>query len=162
MGNPTLKLKILKPVQKEFDQKYNKGELDFTFEYEEKKPVLIDVNLDFVKGETYAIIGPTGGGKSTIASLMVRLYDPTTGTVKLMGSDIKTYGFDEISNIIGFILQDSIIFTGTVSDNILYGNRNLKGKEELEAELANSKELTGKLARDCQCVTCSLNEYLSD
>ena len=116
--------------------------LSVNFEYEEKKPVLVDVNLDFVKGETYAIIGPTGGGKSTIASLMVRLYDPTTGVVNLMGSDIKTYGFDEISNLIGFILQDSIIFTGTVSDNILYGNRNIKDKVELEKELKEMDLLT--------------------
>jgi ATP-binding cassette subfamily B protein len=73
---------------------------------------------------------------------MVRLYDPTTGKVNLMGSDIKTYGFDEISNLIGFILQDSIIFTGTVSDNILYGNRNIKDKAELEKELKEMDLLT--------------------
>lgn len=135
-------LKVEKRIEEPVKSEHVLSFSGVNFEYEEKKPVLIDVNLDFVKGETYAIIGPTGGGKSTIASLMVRLYDPTTGTVKLMGSDIKTYGFDEISNIIGFILQESIIFTGTVADNILYGNRNLKDKAELERELKEMDLLT--------------------
>jgi ATP-binding cassette subfamily B protein len=74
------------------------------------------------KGKTYALVGPTGGGKTTTASLLARLYDPTAGAVLLDGKDIRTFTPVERAQKIGFILQDPILFTGTVRDNILYGN----------------------------------------
>ena len=92
------------------------------FSYEGGKEILHNISLELEKGKTYAFVGPTGGGKTTTASLIARLYDPTTGTVFLDGKDIRTYNADERSRKIGFILQEPFLFTGTVRENILYSN----------------------------------------
>ncbi len=92
------------------------------FKYPDGKEVLHHINLSLQKGKTYALVGPTGGGKTTTASLMARLYDPTTGTIFLDGKDIRGYSAEEKSKKIGFILQEPVLFTGTVRENILYGN----------------------------------------
>jgi len=107
------------------------------FSYDEDKEILHNVNLKFEKGKTYALVGPTGGGKTTTASLMARLYDATRGTVLLNGRDIRSYPADERSQKIGFILQEPFLFTGTLQDNILYGNEAYKDytNEQLEKVL---------------------------
>jgi ATP-binding cassette subfamily B protein len=84
------------------------------------------------KGKTYALVGPTGGGKSTTASLMARLYDPQKGVIKLYNKDIRTYTEEERTKIIGFILQEPFLFTGTIGDNIRYGNPDLENKSNTE------------------------------
>src|SRR6185295_6094369 len=96
------------------------------FAYPEGKEVLRDIDLALQKGKTYALVGPTGGGKSTTASLMARLFDPTQGSVVLDGRDIRSYQPSERTKKIGFILQEPFLFTGTVRDNILYGNEEYK------------------------------------
>ena len=99
-----------------------------------KKKILHDVNFTFDKGKTYAIVGPTGGGKSTTASLMSRLYDPQKGEVLFEGRDIRTFSSSELAHKIGFILQDQFLFTGTVGENIAYGNADFLeySKEKLD------------------------------
>lgn len=92
------------------------------FHYPDGKEVLKDINLRLEHGKTYALVGPTGGGKTTTASLMARLYDPTEGTVLLNGNDMRSYSADARTKKIGFILQEPFLFTGTVHDNLLYGN----------------------------------------
>jgi len=92
------------------------------FAYPNGKDILRHVNFRLTKGKTYALVGPTGGGKSTTASLMARLYDPTQGMVLLNGRDIRSYEAEERSKKIGFILQEPFLFSGTVKENILYGN----------------------------------------
>jgi len=92
------------------------------FSYDDSKEILHNINLRFEKGKTYALIGPTGGGKTTTASLISRLYDATKGTVLLNGKDIRSFSAEERTQKIGFILQEPFLFTGTVKDNILYGN----------------------------------------
>ena len=84
--------------------------------------VLRDATFALERGKTYALVGPTGGGKTTTASLMARLYDPTRGRVLLDGRDIRSYQPAERARKIGFILQEPFLFTGTIRDNILYGN----------------------------------------
>jgi len=96
-----------------------------SFGYEEANPILKDINLDLEKGKTYALVGPTGGGKSTTASLMARLYDPTSGTIDFLNKDIRSYTSEELSSKIGFILQDPLLFSGTVGENIKYGNADI-------------------------------------
>jgi ATP-binding cassette, subfamily B, bacterial len=86
------------------------------------KEVLRDASLTLEKGKTYALVGPTGGGKTTTASLMARLYDPTKGTITLSGKDIRSYSNEERAQKIGFILQEPFLFTGTIGENIKYGN----------------------------------------
>ncbi|MCL6524753.1 MAG: ABC transporter ATP-binding protein/permease [Thermoflavifilum sp.] len=100
--------------QLEFDQ--------VSFSYDGKKEILHQVSFHLQRGKTYAFIGPTGGGKTTIASLMARLYDPHQGSIFLDGRDLRTYAPAERCRKIGFILQDPVLFTGTVKDNILYGH----------------------------------------
>ncbi len=95
---------------------------DVNFTYPDGKKVLHHINFNLEKGKTYALVGPTGGGKTTTASLMARLYDPTTGKVMLNGKDIREFSAEERTNKIGFILQEPILFTGTVRENILYSN----------------------------------------
>lgn len=105
-----------------------KGLLEFrdvSFKYGDKE-VLHKVNFTLERGKTYAFVGPTGGGKTTTASLIARLYDPVSGCVLLDGKDIRTYKTEERTQKVGFILQEPFLFTGTVYDNILYGNDTYK------------------------------------
>ena len=89
-----------------------------SFGYEEGRCILHDVNLRLEAGKTYAFVGPTGGGKTTTASLMARLFDPDQGEVRLDGRDLRSYSQKERSQKIGFILQEPFLFEGTVGDNI--------------------------------------------
>lgn len=100
------------------------------FRYEGGDDILRDVSFTLERGKTYAFIGPTGGGKTTSASLIARLYDPVKGTVFLDGRDIRSYTPAERSRRIGFILQDPFLFSGTVMDNILFGNERYHGYTE--------------------------------
>jgi len=102
-----------------------------SFGYDEKQVIN---NMSFVleKGKTYALVGPTGGGKSTTASLMARLYDPQQGIIKLYNKDIRTYTEIDRTKTIGFILQEPFLFTGTIAENIKYGNPDLENKTNKE------------------------------
>ncbi len=93
-----------------------------SFTYPEGKQVLHHVRLSLEEGKTYALVGPTGGGKTTTASLMARLYDATAGEVLLMGKDIRSYPPEERASIIGFIPQEPFLFSGTILDNIIYAH----------------------------------------
>lgn len=99
---------------------------DVGFQYTPEHVVLAHVGFTLEQGKTYALIGPTGGGKSTTAALMARLYDPTEGTVEFMGRDIRSYTPEELSKHIGFILQEPFLFSGTIGENIRYGNAELE------------------------------------
>jgi ATP-binding cassette subfamily B protein len=92
------------------------------FGYVEGQEILHNISFKLEKGKTYALVGPTGGGKTTTASLIARLYDPTAGTILLDGKDLRSYDPIDKTNKIGFILQEPFLFTGTVKENILYGN----------------------------------------
>jgi ATP-binding cassette, subfamily B, bacterial len=104
------------------------------FGYSEDQEILHHVNFTLERGKTYALVGPTGGGKTTTASLLARLYDPLQGEVFLQGRDIRSYAPAERTKKIGFILQEPFLFTGNVRDNILYGNEQYAGhsNEQLE------------------------------
>ncbi len=95
---------------------------DVYFGYDEDKEILHNISFKLEQGKTYALVGPTGGGKTTTASLIARLYDPNKGMVLLEGADIRSFDPTERTKRIGFILQEPFLFTGTVRENILYGN----------------------------------------
>jgi len=118
------------------------------FGYVPEQPVLRDATFVLEHGKTYALVGPTGGGKTTTASLMARLYDPNGGRVLLDGCDVRTFTPEERARRIGFILQEPFLFTGTIRDNIVYGNRALEKATDAElSALLTSKNLDGLLAR---------------
>ena len=113
---------------------------DVSFAYPNGSEILHHVNFNLQAGKTYALVGPTGGGKTTTASLIARLYDPTKGTVLLDGRDIRSYSAEERTKKISFILQEPILFTGTVKDNLLYGNEQLLNynNEQLETVIRDA------------------------
>jgi ATP-binding cassette subfamily B protein len=116
-------------IKVESDTTDTKSLLEFknvSFGYDPEKMILKDVNLKVDAGKTYALVGPTGGGKSTTASLMARLYDPTEGQILFKGKDIRSYDLSEIADKIGFILQEPFLFSGTIFANIIYGNDKYK------------------------------------
>ncbi len=110
------------------------------FGYADDHEILHNVSFKMEPGKTYALVGPTGGGKTTTASLIARLYDPSKGTVLLNGKDIRSYDAEERSQKIGFILQEPFLFTGTVRENILYGNALYKDhtSEQMEQVIADA------------------------
>jgi ATP-binding cassette subfamily B protein len=111
-----------------------------SFKYPNGKDVLHKVNFDLERGKTYAFVGPTGGGKTTTASLIARLYDATRGTILLDSKDIRSYQAEERTRKIGFILQEPFLFSGTVRDNILYGNAGYKSysNEQLSGAISEA------------------------
>jgi len=103
-----------------------------SFTYPNGKEVLRHISFNLERGKTYAFVGPTGGGKTTTASLIARLYDATKGQVLLEGKDIRSYSAEERVKKIGFILQEPFLFSGTVRENILYGNEEISQYENDE------------------------------
>jgi ATP-binding cassette subfamily B protein len=101
-----------------------------SFNYPDGKSVLKHISFDLEPGKTYALVGPTGGGKTTTASLMARLYDASEGTVLLHGQDIRSYTAEDRAKQIGFILQEPFLFTGTILENIFHGNSEFIGKSK--------------------------------
>ncbi|HEY9842651.1 MAG TPA: ABC transporter ATP-binding protein [Candidatus Obscuribacterales bacterium] len=93
-----------------------------SFHYPDGPEILHQASFSLEQGKTYAFVGPTGGGKSTTAALMARLYDPTSGKVLLHGRDLRTCPAEERAASIGFILQEPFLLSGTVRDNLIYGN----------------------------------------
>jgi ATP-binding cassette subfamily B protein len=119
-----------------------------SFQYPAGKKVLHDINFKLEQGKTYAFVGPTGGGKTTTASLISRLYDPTEGEVYLNGNDLRSYDAAQLSKKIGFILQEPFLFNGTVRDNILYGNETYKSLSDAQLnEILKEEGLENLVAR---------------
>jgi ATP-binding cassette subfamily B multidrug efflux pump len=110
-----------------------------SFEYEPGKPVLIDISLEAQPGQTIALVGPTGAGKTTIVNLLSRFYDVTAGTITIDGIDIRTVQQASIRQQLGIVLQDTFLFSGTVMENIRYGRLSATDDEVIAAaRLANA------------------------
>ena len=106
---------------------------DVTFEYIKDTPVLKNINLDIPKGETLAIVGNSGGGKSTIVNLIPRFYDIKSGAIKIDGKDIRQMSLDSLRSNISMVFQDNFLFSGTIRENIMMGN-----PDATEEELKNA------------------------
>ena len=94
------------------------------FEYEENTPVLKNFSLHINKGETMALVGNSGGGKSTAVSLLPRFYDVKSGSIEFDGINIRNFDLDSLRQNISFVFQDNFLFSGTIKENILMGNEN--------------------------------------
>lgn len=133
---------------------------DVNFRYVEDTPLIKDFNLDVPKGTTVAIVGPTGAGKTTIINLLERFYDIDSGSIKLDGIDTREYSRSELRSHISMVLQDSWLFTGTIFDNIKYGNANATDEEVYKAaKEAQADEFIEKLSDGYDTV---LNEAASN
>jgi ATP-binding cassette subfamily B protein len=106
---------------------------NLNFEYVENFPVLNNISIDIKKGETSAIVGSTGSGKSTLIKLILRLYDSTSGEIKMDATNIKDLEIESLRNKIGLVSQDIFLFEGTVFENIAYGNLDASNEEVWEA-----------------------------
>ena len=99
------------------------------FEYIKNKPVLKDINLSVKAGETIALVGNSGGGKSTIVSLIPRFYDVKSGAIKIDGTDIRDYTLKSLRTNISVVFQDNFLFSGTIKENILLGKQDATDEE---------------------------------
>ena len=126
-----------------------KGRIEFqdvTFAYESEHPVISHVNLSIQPGQTVALVGPTGAGKTTVISLIPRFYDPTAGTIMIDGQDVRKFTQKSLRQQISFVLQETVLFHGPVWHNIAYGKPNATRAEILRAaELANAHEFIEKM-----------------
>ena len=110
-----------------------------TFGYDPQKPVLQDVNLYAKPGQTIALVGPTGAGKTTIINLLSRFYDVDQGAIYIDGQDLRTFRQQSIRRQLGIVLQDTFLFSGTVMDNIRYGRLDARDEDVYAAaRLANA------------------------
>ena len=116
------------------------------FEYEKDTPVLKNFSLSVNKNETIALVGNSGGGKSTVVSLLPRFYDVKSGYIEFDGVDIREFDLKSLRNNIAFVFQDNFLFSGTIRDNIMMGNENAAPEEVDRAiEMAHLDEFIDAL-----------------
>ncbi|MCD8204191.1 MAG: ATP-binding cassette domain-containing protein, partial [Coprobacillus sp.] len=116
-----------------------KGNIAFNhvdFSYDPDKELIKDMNLDVKEGQSIAIVGPTGAGKTTIVNLIMRFYDVTGGEITLEGINTHDYTRGNLRRSVGMVLQDTWLFNGTIKDNIRYGRRDATDEEVIEAAKA--------------------------
>ena len=118
------------------------------FGYDPAVPVLRDVNFNIAPGQLVGVVGATGGGKSTVVGLIPRFYDPGAGRVLIDGVDLRDYKLQGLRSKIGFVLQDTVLFRGTVRDNIAYGRTDATEEEIVAAaKLANADEFIARMPK---------------
>jgi len=141
------------------------GEIEFdhvAFAYDADAPVLTDVSFQIKAGQMVGVVGPTGCGKSTVVSLIPRFYDPTAGTIKIDGADIREYKFHALRDQIGYVLQETVLFEGSVRDNIAYGAKGVTLEQILEAaKLANADEFIERMPHGYDTMVGERGETLS-
>ena len=125
------------------------GQIEFenvTFGYDANKPVLRNISLDVAPGECVAVVGETGAGKTTLLSLILRCYDPQTGSVRVDGQDVKQLSLDDLRRNIGIVFQDQFLFSHTVASNIAFGHPDATYDEiEHAARIAAADEFIREL-----------------
>ena len=121
-----------------------RGEVSFKnvhFAYDPNTPILRGLNFDVKPGQRIALVGPSGGGKSTLVSLLLRLYDPLEGQIRIDGHDLREYKLESLRRQISIVLQESVLFGVSIRDNIAYGSLGATNEEiETAARLANAHE----------------------
>jgi ATP-binding cassette, subfamily B, bacterial MsbA len=121
---------------------------EVNFGYANGRPVIKDLTLAFEAGKTTALVGPSGGGKSTILNLIMRLYDPSSGTVEIDGTDIRTATFLSLRQRISFVGQDTFLFSASVRENVRFGLPSASDEAVVEAcKAANADEFIAALAQ---------------
>lgn len=131
-----------------------RGQIEFDhvdFAYEDGKPVLRDLSLHVRPGETIALVGPTGGGKTTLVNLMCRFYEPKSGVIRIGGRDYRELSMHAIQSRIGVVLQTPHLFSGTIRENIRYGRLDATDEEvEQAAQLAGAHSFIAAMEKGYQ------------
>ncbi len=139
-----------------------KGKVEFKdvcFAYEDGHPILNNINFTAKPGDTFAIVGPTGAGKTTIVNLISRFYNVGFGKVLIDGVDIESVTIHSLRTQMGVMMQDSFIFSGTIMDNIRYGNTEVSDDDVIRAAktvcahdfimgMENGSEIPGRFGAD--------------
>ena len=132
------------------------------FSYGEGAPVLRDVSFSIAPGQVVGVVGPTGSGKSTVLSLIPRFYDPTAGRVLLDGNDVSTFKLAALRAQVGFVLQETVLFRGTIRENIAYGRPDASDEEVVAAaKLANADEFISRMPHGYDSVVGERGDTLS-
>ena len=106
---------------------------DVHFGYQPEREILHGINIEVKKGQAVALVGPTGSGKTTVMNLLNRFYDVTSGAVKFDGIDVRQLDLTTLRKQVGIVLQDSVLFTGTIATNIKFGKPNASDQEMIAA-----------------------------
>lgn len=124
---------------------------DVNFSYDGNRPVLSNINFKWKKGQVLALVGQSGSGKSTIVDLLLRLRDPTSGHVNIDGRSLKDYDLHSLRRSIGFVSQDTFLFSDTIYNNIVYGHENITEAQVKRAcELSHCQEFVNLLPQGLQ------------
>lgn len=142
-----------------------KGEIifkDINFDYKSRPNIISDLNIKILPGQTVAFVGPTGAGKSTITKLLLRFYDPTSGSITLDGIDLRELKLDEYRQTIGFVSQDVFLLDGTVYENIIYGKHDATREEIIDAaKIAEVHEFVESLPNGYETLVGERGQKLS-
>ncbi len=122
-----------KPVYQVRDGSINFSDVDFSYSKKEDNLVLENINIEIKSGETVGIIGGTGSGKSTLVQLIPRLYDVTQGSIKVGGIDVREYDIETLRNEVSMVLQKNVLFSGTIKENLRWGNKEATDEEIIAA-----------------------------
>jgi len=142
-----------------------KGDVVFenvSFYYREDVPIIRNISFEVKSGSSIAIVGPTGAGKTTIVNLLARFYDVTTGRILIDGTDIRAYSRDSLRKCFGIVLQETYLFSGTVKDNIKYGNPDATDEEVVNAaQIANAHRFISRMPNGYDTVLSESGSNLS-
>ena len=142
-----------------------KGAIAFehvAFGYTDDAPVLKDVSFTIAPGQVVGVVGPTGSGKSTVLSLIPRFYDPSAGRVLIDGKDVNTFKLAALRSQVGFVLQETVLFRGTIRENIAYGRPGATDEEIIAAaKLANADEFITRMPHGYDSVVGERGDTLS-
>ena len=127
LANPENPVYEVKDGSIEFDN------VSFSYNTKAEKPILNDINLKIKSGETIGIIGGTGSSKTSLVNLIARLYDVTEGSVKVGGKDVRDYDIETLRDKVSVVLQSNVLFSGTILDNLRWGNENATEEECVNA-----------------------------
>ena len=132
------------------------------FSYGDGAPVLRDVSFTIEAGQVVGVVGPTGSGKSTVLSLIPRFYDPTAGRILIDGTDVSTFKLAALRAQVGFVLQETVLFRGTIRENIAYGRTGASDEEIVAAaKLANADEFISRMPHGYDSVVGERGDTLS-
>ena len=135
---------------------------DVNFSYSENAPTLSSFSLRIPAGETHAIVGSTGAGKSTVIKLLLRFYDPDSGAVRIGGHDVRNLRYSVLRKLMGYVSQDVFLFHGTVRENIAYGNPDATAEQiEEAARLAEAHDFILELPKGYETIIGERGQKLS-